>query len=197
MQLERRLWGRDLGKPITGRLPLGPENPGGKAVNPGGLGAEPPLSKPFSDFLFSFHQIYVDPIDGMPDTLTGAVVFGFDFVVEEIQMQTFLPHLPRRSSAQRSVRTELVVMVLPVAQAILQIRGFEISRRVELFQVRALRTFHLAIQMGRSRLDGAEFNAALHQPFLKAISEKFAAAVSLDALDGEWKFLKYQLEKQK
>jgi hypothetical protein len=59
--------------------------------------------------------------------LSGAFVFGFHFIAGWRQMLAPLPLLTGCSSTQTPVRPELVVVVLPVAQAIVQIRPVRLA----------------------------------------------------------------------
>jgi hypothetical protein len=54
----------------------------------------------------------------MPESLGGAIVLGLDFIAERCQRTAFVPDLPRRAAAQRSMRAMLVVVVLPFTEPI-------------------------------------------------------------------------------
>jgi hypothetical protein len=73
--------------------------------------------------------------------------------------------------------------VLPFSEALGNVGRAKINGRPEFFQIGALRSLDLAIEMGRAWLDGAELDRPIHQPLLHLLGKEFPATIRLNALD--------------
>ena len=73
--------------------------------------------------------------------------------------------------------------MLPFGQEVFDVRGPWIDRRPKLFEIGALRPFHFAIEVRRSRRQGTEFDRPFHHPALDIFSKELESAIGLDALD--------------
>ena len=76
-------------------------------------------------------------------------------------------------------------MILPFREPRIEIGRFQINRRIEFFQIRPLRSLHFAVQVGRRRFHGSEFNSVLSQPMLDRVGEELPAPIGLHPLNGK------------
>ena len=68
--------------------------------------------------LLVFHELQIDVIDRMPESLFRPIVFGLDFIAERRHLKPFAPDFPRCAPTQRPVRSVLIVVILPVTQSV-------------------------------------------------------------------------------
>ena len=93
------------------------------------------------------------------------------------------------------MRAEPIPAVLPLGEAISDVRFFWIYRAPELLEIGALGTFNLAIEVRRTRPDRTELDAPIDQLLLDLLREELEPAISLNSLNGERHFLDDLLEK--
>jgi hypothetical protein len=111
------------------------------------------------------------------------VVSIADFVPERSLIRPFADPINGRHVAQGLVRAVQVIVLHPNTKLVLDILGFGINRRPKLLRHSPLDPFLLAIQLGRTWLDGAKLYSPVHQSTLNRLGKALCPSIRLNALD--------------
>ena len=145
-------------------------------------GQSPQLRELSSYSLFSLKQLQIDAVIGMPNSFRGQIVPGLYFIRIWSGTRFVVPYLPGRAATERTVSAILIVMILPIAQLSREILRTNVHCGIELFQIGALRSLDLTVQMRRRGLDGPKLDSIGHQFFLEAVGEELSPTICLDRL---------------